>query len=228
MFSCYPPCVVCNVASKITQEIVKQVKQSGKTVRETQELIDKNNSQNRIYQVTEVEQQELREHFSFKNKKPIVRELRENEIAHALKSHGDIHKEASRGNIAINRNDIEQNYPKITQDYDEKFFTDKSIIYAKQINGHHIAIEEALKGQDKLIFKTMWKTKGNYNKEVLLKNVKATPYPQNADEAVKQNAISKLNIEQGIRYNLTLSLILPQKQKKVKPQKKYKILQHKQ
>ena len=71
------------------------------------------------------------------------------------------------------------------------------MIYVKQVNGHHIAIEEALLGQDKLIFKTMWKTKGNYNKEVLLKNAKASPYPHNADEAAKSESISNPSLEQG-------------------------------
>ncbi|TLE05868.1 hypothetical protein LS78_011200, partial [Helicobacter bilis] len=45
-----------DIESKSTQEIVKQVKQSGKSVRERQELIDKNNSQNRIYQKVEKSQ----------------------------------------------------------------------------------------------------------------------------------------------------------------------------
>lgn len=42
-----------------------------------------------------------------------------------------------------------------------------------------------------------WKTKGNYNKEVLLKNAKANPYPHNADEAVKSESISSPSLEQG-------------------------------
>ena len=41
------------------------------------------------------------------------------------------------------------------------------------------------------------KTKGNYNKEVLLKNAKASPYPHNADEAVKSESISSPSLEQG-------------------------------
>lgn len=44
---------------------------------------------------------------------------------------------------------------------------------------------------------TPWKTKGNYNKEVLLKNAKASPYPHNADEAVKSESISSPSLEQG-------------------------------
>lgn len=44
---------------------------------------------------------------------------------------------------------------------------------------------------------TPWKTKGNYNKEVLLKNAKANPYPHNADEAVKSESISSPSLEQG-------------------------------
>ncbi|EIR8930282.1 DEAD/DEAH box helicase family protein [Campylobacter upsaliensis] len=149
------------------------------------------------YEISQSEAKELEEHFNFKGKKPLLRELRENEIKHALKSHGNKESEEARGNIAITLQDIEANYPKITQEYDEKFFTQKGVIYVKQVNGHHIVIEEALSGQDKLIFKTMWKTKGNYNKEVLLKNAKTSPYPQNADEAVRLETISKQELEQS-------------------------------
>ena len=150
-----------------------------------------------LHPIDSQEAKELAEHFHFKGAKPLVREARENEIAHALKSHGDQATEAQRGNIAITRADIDENYPKITQEHDEKFYTDTGVIYVKQVNGHHIAIEEALLGQDKLIFKTMWKTKGNYNKEVLLKNAKASPYPHNADEAAKSESISNPSLEQG-------------------------------
>ncbi|ELM6780597.1 hypothetical protein Q2X75_001705, partial [Campylobacter upsaliensis] len=149
------------------------------------------------YEISQSEAKELGEHFNFKGKKPLLRELRENEIKHALKSHGNKESEEARGNIAIALRDIEANYPKITQEFDEKFFTQKGVIYVKQVNGHHIVIEEALSGQDKLIFKTMWKTKGNYNKEVLLKNAKTSPYPQNADEAVRLETISKQELEQS-------------------------------
>ncbi|HEO8741670.1 TPA: hypothetical protein R1X42_000746, partial [Campylobacter upsaliensis] len=149
------------------------------------------------YEISQNEAKELGEHFNFKGKKPLLRELRENEIKHALKSHGNKESEEARGNIAITLQDIEANYPKITQEFDEKFFTQKGVIYVKQVNGHHIVIEEALSGQDKLIFKTMWKTKGNYNKEVLLKNAKTSPYPQNADEAVRLETISKQELEQS-------------------------------
>ncbi|EAK0464401.1 hypothetical protein YZ64_00745 [Campylobacter upsaliensis] len=149
------------------------------------------------YEISQSEAKELGEHFNFKGKKPLLRELRENEIKHALKSHGNKESEEARGNIAIALQDIEANYPKITQEFDEKFFTQKGVIYVKQVNGHHIVIEEALSGQDKLIFKTMWKTKGNYNKEVLLKNAKTSPYPQNADEAVRLETISKQELEQS-------------------------------
>ena len=150
-----------------------------------------------LHPIDSQEAKELAEHFHFKGAKPLVREARENEIAHALKSHGDETTEAQRGNIAITRADIETNYPKITQEHDEKFYTDTGVIYVKQVNGHHIVIEEALLGQDKLIFKTMWKTKGNYNKEVLLKNAKASPYLHNADEAAKSESISSPSLEQG-------------------------------
>lgn len=79
------------------------------------------------------------------------------------------------------------------------------MIYVKQINGYHIAIEEALLGQDKLIFKSLWKTKGNYNKEVLLKNTKANPYPHNADEVAKSESISNPSLEQGYPQQYHLS-----------------------
>ena len=166
-------------------------------IQETQAPKVETSKPSKLHPITSQEATELAEHFHFKGAKPLVREARENEITHALKSHGDEATEAQRGNIAITRADINENYPKITQDYDEKFYTDNGIIYVKQVNGHHITIEEALLGQDKLIFKTMWKTKGNYNKEVLLKNAKASPYPHNADEAVKSESISSPSLEQG-------------------------------
>lgn len=166
-------------------------------IQETQAPKVETSKPSKLHPITSQEAQKLAEHFNFKGAKPLVREARENEITHALKSHGDEATEAQRGNIAITRADINENYPKITQDYDEKFYTDNGIIYVKQVNGHHITIEEALLGQDKLIFKTMWKTKGNYNKEVLLKNAKASPYPHNADEAVKSESISSPSLEQG-------------------------------
>ncbi len=166
---------------------------------------DGNLKATQTFEVELHEAEQLQKHFNFKNKKPLLRELRENEIAHALKSHGDETKESQRGNIAITRADIEANYPRITQEYDEQFFTDKSVIYVKQINGYHIAIEEALLGQDKLIFKSLWKTKGNYNKEVLLKNAKANPYPHNADEVAKSESISNPSLEQGYPQQYHLS-----------------------
>ncbi|WP_270969649.1 PBECR2 nuclease fold domain-containing protein, partial [Campylobacter upsaliensis] len=158
---------------------------------------EKESVKKNTYEISQKEAEELQRHFNFKGKKSLLRELRENEINHALKSHGDKESEEARGNIAIVREDIEANYPKITQEFDEKFFTQKGVIYVKQVNGHHIVIEEALSGQDKLIFKTMWKTKGNYNKEVLTKNAKTSSYPQNADEAVRTESISKQELEQS-------------------------------
>ncbi|EPV9390549.1 PBECR2 nuclease fold domain-containing protein, partial [Campylobacter upsaliensis] len=86
------------------------------------------------YEISQSEAKELGEHFNFKGKKPLLRELRENEIKHALKSHGNKESEEARG---------------------------------------------------------------NYNKEVLLKNAKTSPYPQNADEAVRLETISKQELEQS-------------------------------
>ncbi|STP11042.1 conserved hypothetical mosaic CUP0956/HP1116/jhp1044-like protein [Helicobacter cinaedi] len=160
---------------------------------------------NQTFKVQPQEIDDFQKHFNFKNKKPLLRELRENEITHALKSHGDEIKETQRGNIAITRADIEANYPRITQEYDERFFTNRSVIYVKQVNGYHIGIEEALLGQDKLIFKSLWKTKGNYNREVLLKNAKANPYPHNADEVAKSESISNPSLEQGYPQQYHLS-----------------------
>ncbi|CAM3303613.1 hypothetical protein [Helicobacter labetoulli] len=162
---------------------------------------------NQTFKVQPHEVDDFQKHFNFKNKKLLLRELRENEIAHALKSHGDEIKETQRGNIAITRADIEANYPRITQKYDELFFTNRSVIYVKQVNGYHIGIEEALLGQDKLIFKSLWKTKGNYNREVLLKNAKANPYPHNADEVAKSESISNPSLEQGYPQQYHLSTI---------------------
>ena len=186
-------------STEATEVIHKEAKETPSTQAPAETPAPKVDSsvKSKLHPIASQEATELAEHFHFKGAKPLVREARENEIAHALKSHGDQATEAQRGNIAITRADIDENYPKITQEHDEKFYTDTGVIYVKQVNGHHIAIEEALLGQDKLIFKTMWKTKGNYNKEVLLKNAKASPYPHNADEAAKSESISNPSLEQG-------------------------------
>ena len=184
------------VAKTPTGVFTKAQEQETQQAKQTQ-LEQTQQAENKVFEVLPQEAQQLQTHFNFKGDKPLIREIRENEVSHALKSHGNEQTENKRGNIAITRADIYENYPAITQHHDEKFFTDKSVIYAKQVNGYHIGIEEALIGQDKLIFKSLWKTKGNYNREVLLRNAKASPYPQNADEAVKNDSISNPSLEQG-------------------------------
>ena len=53
------------------------------------------------------------------------------------------------------------------------------ILYAKQVNGYYVVIEEVLSGQNKLQFFDMWKGKGKINKEVLLSH---SQRPKNASE----------------------------------------------
>ncbi|WP_281526808.1 hypothetical protein, partial [Campylobacter avium] len=121
-----------------------------------------------IANVDEKESELLQKEFSFKGKKPLVREIDTHAIIHTLKQHGDEVKEAKRGNIAVNLEDI-ANYKQFTKDYDLRLTQDNGkIIYAKQINGHYVVVEEVLNAQDKLRYFDMWKGKGKINKKVLL------------------------------------------------------------
>ncbi|TSA79181.1 hypothetical protein FNE76_08030, partial [Helicobacter mehlei] len=90
-------------------------------------------------------------------------------MLHTLKQHGDAIKEAKRGQIAVTLEDI-AHYQEYLKNPDFKHIQEESgrIVYAKQINGYAVVIEEALSGQDKLRFFDMWKLKGQLNKEVLL------------------------------------------------------------
>ena len=121
-----------------------------------------------VSKVSQAEAEELNKHFNFKGKRDLTREIDSHQIIHTLKQHGDENIEKSRGQIAVNMDDI-SNYMDIVKNYDFKNIQDNGkIVYAKQINGHHIVLEEVLEGQDKIRFFDMWKQKGELNKEVLL------------------------------------------------------------
>ncbi|WP_158653179.1 PBECR3 domain-containing polyvalent protein, partial [Helicobacter bizzozeronii] len=122
-----------------------------------------------VSSVEATEAQELGQALKFKGKRELVREIDAHQVLHTLKQHGDANKEASRGQIAVTLEDI-AHYQEYLKNPDFKHIQEESgrIVYAKQINGYAVVIEEALSGQDKLRFFDMWKLKGKLNKEVLL------------------------------------------------------------
>ncbi|WP_158654258.1 PBECR3 domain-containing polyvalent protein, partial [Helicobacter felis] len=122
-----------------------------------------------VSSVDTAEAQELGQALKFKGKRELVREIDAHQVLHTLKQHGDANKEASRGQIAVTLEDI-AHYQEYLKNPDFKHIQEESgrIVYAKQINGYAVVIEEALSGQDKLRFFDMWKLKGQLNKEVLL------------------------------------------------------------
>ncbi len=122
-----------------------------------------------VSSVDTAEAQELGQALKFKGKRELVREIDAHQVLHTLKQHGDANKEASRGQIAVTLEDI-AHYQEYLKSPDFKHIQEESgrVVYAKQINGYAVVIEEALSGQDKLRFFDMWKLKGQLNKEVLL------------------------------------------------------------
>ena len=143
-----------------------------KEILQSWDLSKENNANKKLRQIVSKlendEAKELSKHFNFKGKKPLVREIDSHQILHALNRHGDEETELKRGQKALTLEDISE-YENIVKNYDFKHIQDNGrIIYAKQVNGHHIVLEEVLSGQDKLRFFDMWKQKGQLNKEVLL------------------------------------------------------------
>ncbi|WP_163533257.1 hypothetical protein [Helicobacter suis] len=121
-----------------------------------------------VARVEAKEAEELTKAFKFKGQKNLIREIDSHQVIHALKQHGDMATEAQRGQIAINLEDI-SHYTDTIKEANFKHIQDNGrVLYAKQVNGHVVVIEEALSGQDKLRFFDMWKQKGKLNKEVLL------------------------------------------------------------
>ena len=89
-------------------------------------------------------------------------------------------QDKNKANVNIDIDEILKHYPAITKDYDKRVLTNNNtIIYAKQINGHFIVIEEVLTGRNKLRFDTAWKQNGKLNEEVLFKNARAFPNTEN-------------------------------------------------
>ncbi|MDE7254678.1 MAG: hypothetical protein K2N54_00685, partial [Helicobacter sp.] len=147
-----------------TKEILEKISQF-----DLSKEANANAKQRLIVSNVDVQEQELLEKdFSFKGRKPLVREIDSHQIIHALNQHGDEATEANRGQIAIQLEDI-ANYQQITKNHDLREVQENGkIVYAKQVNGHYVVLEEVLEGQDKLRFFDMWKGKGQINKEVLL------------------------------------------------------------
>lgn len=143
-----------------------------------------------VSKVSQAEAEELNKHFNFKGKRDLTREIDSHQIIHTLKQHGDENIEKSRGQIAVDMDDI-SNYIDIVKNNDFKNIQDNGkIVYAKQINGHHIVLEEVLEGQDKIRFFDMWKQKGELNKEVLLSH------------SQRPNTSPSLNLERHMPNNM--------------------------
>ena len=155
--------------------------------------------------ITKVEGEELellKKEFDFKGNYELAREIDAQHIAHALNRHT---QDKNQANININIDEILEHYPNITKNYDKRVFTkDNTIIYAKQINGHFIVIEEVLTGKNKLRFDTAWKQNGKLNEEVLFKNAKAFPNTEKQHKV----ATATQNLDQiqgGTSHNQSLS-----------------------
>lgn len=132
-----------------------------------------------ISKVQGAELEQLKSEFDFKGNYALAREIEAKNVKHALTRHGDEAVENARGQIAITKDDI-ADYEKYTQKPDLRVVQDNNrILYAKQVNGYYVIIEEVLSGQNKLQFFDMWKGKGKINKEVLLSH---SQRPKNASE----------------------------------------------
>lgn len=90
----------------------------------------------------------------------------ESAVRHALNEHGDEAKEASKGQVAITKDDIAK-IPEITRAENIDPAGSRvgngedlsSVRYKKRYNGHVYVVEEARDGRNRLAFKTMWKTR---------------------------------------------------------------------
>ena len=154
-----------NLEKDLTQQEIKETIDKWDLSPETN---SKGKQRLMVSKVSKEEAEELNRHFNFKGKRDLTREIDSHQIIHTLKQHGDENIEKSRGQIAVNMDDI-SNYMDIVKNNDFKNIQDNGkIVYAKQINGYHIVLEEVLEGQDKIRFFDMWKQKGQLNKEVLL------------------------------------------------------------
>ena len=98
--------------------------------------------------------------FDFKGNYALAREIDAEHIHHALQRHSNLDIETSRNQIPITKEDI-LDYQNIIKTADAREIQNNKIIYKKQINGHYVVVEEALTGQNKLSFITMYKPKGD-------------------------------------------------------------------
>ncbi|PAF49020.1 hypothetical protein BKH43_07450 [Helicobacter sp. 13S00401-1] len=130
-------------------------------------LIVSHVSQKELDVINQARQKEGLEPLVFKGNYAPAREVSAENIRHILNKHGDQSIEARRGQVAVTLKDI-AGYQDIIKNPTEILMSGNRIIYAKQINGHYIVIEEVLTGQNKINLVTMWKGKGKVNKQVLL------------------------------------------------------------
>ncbi|MFC3847254.1 hypothetical protein ACFOPX_01725 [Helicobacter baculiformis] len=104
------------------------------------------------------ELEQLKSEFNFKGNYTLAREIDAKHVAHVMHRHSSAKIEEPRNQIPITLEDI-SNYPNIVKNADVREVAGGRIRYKKQINGHYVVVEEALTGQNKLRFVTMWKKK---------------------------------------------------------------------
>lgn len=122
-----------------------------------------------ISKVQGAELEQLKSEFDFKGNYALAREIEAKNVKHALTRHGDEAVENARGQIAITKDDI-ADYEKYTQKPDLRVVQDNNrILYAKQVNGYYVVIEEVLSGQNKLQFFDMCK---RYTRQIKNRNTK--------------------------------------------------------
>lgn len=227
--------------AKQTQLTQEQTQLTTKTPQEIKDIISKwdlskeTNAQAKqrviISKVSDSEKELLQKEFNFKGAKDLVREIDSHQIIHTLKQHSNEFVERQRGQEPITFDDIAQ-YETITQQYDLRIAQDNGrIIYAKQVNGSYVVVEEVLEGQDKIRFFDMWKQKGQINKEVLLSHSQRpntipspsleSPMPSNTHNLTTKDKIKQarelgLNAKEAVHYIKTNNL--PQTRANTLPQ----------
>ncbi len=140
-------------------------------VKKIDELVESPNGKKIINTLSYVDDEALSSALDFQNNVAIKRVVNNSDIKHIFKQHGDSEIEASRGQIAIDKNDI-ANYPDIVIEADMQGIVTgknnvKKVLSAKQINGHYIVVEEVSTKKNTLSLKTMWKVQGKLKADTL-------------------------------------------------------------
>ncbi|MEJ8581947.1 DUF3519 domain-containing protein, partial [Helicobacter pylori] len=129
---------------------------------------------------------ELLKDANFKHPENIRASLDYEAIAHILKRHGVNSVNVRNGEIPITYDDI-ANYRYIVNNADAILRTidkhDQEAITAfKQVNGYAVVVEQAIKRNNELVLKTMFKNNGSYKNNEVYKEFSSTSL--NADAKV--------------------------------------------